>query len=257
MIKYRKHNHYSGFVFSFGAGTQSTAIMALIKHEPQRLINIIGHLPNYAIFADTGAESRDSLINFEFWRKESAIPLYRVKNWQRNALTNYGDIPAFMSNGGLSPRQCTSHWKIQPIYKAVRRLYPNKSSKNPVAMWLGISCDEITRMKESPQKSIENVFPLIELGLDRQDCYSILDKYGYKAVKSACYMCPYQVKRWHENPELDKAIAYEKEMQRQSLYREVPYLHPSCLPLEKAVEVQLNQTNLFTFDDECDGHCGV
>jgi 3'-phosphoadenosine 5'-phosphosulfate sulfotransferase (PAPS reductase)/FAD synthetase len=257
MFKYRNHKTYIGSVFSFGAGTQSTAIMALIKHEPQRLIDTIGHIPNYAIFADTGAESRDSLINFEFWRKESAIPLYRVKNWKRNALNNYRDVPVYMYTGGSSPRQCTSVWKIQPIYKAVRKLYPNKRLKNPVAMWLGISCDEITRMKESYQKSIENVFPLIELGLDRQDCYSILNKYGYKAVKSACYMCPYQVKRWHENPELDKAIAYEKEIQRLALYREIPYLHPSCLPLEDAVKLQINQTNLFTFDDECDGVCGL
>lgn len=258
MFKYRKHDQYLGSVFSFGAGTQSTAIMALIKHEPERLLETVGHLPDYALFADTGAESRDSLINFEYWRKESPIPLYRVKNWKRNALKDgFRALPVYFPNGGSKNRQCTAEWKIQPLNKATSKLFPKKRPNNPVAVWLGISVDEIQRMKESWVKSIENVYPLIELGLSRQDCYQILDKYGYKAVKSSCYMCPYQVKRWHENPELDKAIAYEKNMQLNNPYREMPYLHPTCEPLEIAVAKQKAQGNLFTFDDECDGICGV
>jgi hypothetical protein len=258
MFKYRKHDKYIGSVFSFGAGTQSTAIMALIKHEPQRLLDTVGHLPDYALFADTGAESRDSLINFEYWRKNSPIPLYRVKNWKRNAIKDgYRALPVYFPLGGSKNRQCTSEWKIQPLNKATSKLFPKKRPKNPVATWLGISLDEIQRMKESWVKSIENVYPLIELGLTRFDCYQILEQYGYKAVKSSCYMCPYQVKRWHENPELDKAIEYEKNMQQHSPYREVPYLHPSCLPLGEAVQQQINQRNLFTFDDECDGVCGL
>lgn len=258
MFKYRKHENYHGSVFSFGAGTQSTAIMALIKHEPERLLNTIGHLPDYALFADTGAESQDSLINFEYWRKNSPIPLYRVKNWKRNAMHDgFRALPVYFSGGGSMRRQCTSEWKIQPLNKATSKLFPNKRPNNPVSTWLGISTDEIQRMKESWVKSIENVYPLIELGLSRQDCYQILDKYGYKTVKSSCYMCPYQVKRWHENLELDKAIAYEKNMQENNPYREMPYLHPSCEPLEIAVAKQKAQGNLFTFDDECDGICGV
>jgi hypothetical protein len=258
MINYRKHQDYIGSVFSFGAGTQSTAIMALLKHEPHTLKKVIGHLPEFALFADTGAESQASLDNFEFWRKESPIPLYRVKNWKRNALQDgFRALPVYFPLGGSKNRQCTNEWKIQPLNKATRKLYPNKSKKNPVAVWLGISCDEIYRIKENRLKSLENVYPLIELGYDRQDCYGILAKYGYKAIKSSCYMCPYQVKRWHENPELDKAIAYEKAMQENNRYREIPYLHPSCEPLEVAVGKQLAQGNLFTFDDECDGICGV
>lgn len=154
-------------------------------------------------------------------------------------------------------RQCTSEWKIKPINKAISKLYPSKSKNKPVAVWLGISTDEITRMKENQLKSLENVYPLIELGLNRQDCYQILEKYNWEAVKSSCYMCPFQVKRWHENPELEKAIAYEQNLQLHSKYREIPFLHPLCIPLKEAVALQSNQTDLFTFDDECDGICGV
>jgi len=166
-------------------------------------------------------------------------------------------VPVYFSGGINNVRQCTKEWKIKPINDAIRKLYPTKSKKRPVAMWLGISTDEITRMKESWVKSIENVFPLIELGLDRFDCYQILKKYNWEAVKSSCYMCPYQVKRWAENPELDKAIEYEKNLQKHSRYREIPFLHPSAVPLAKAIKQQQDQTNLFTFDDECEGHCGV
>lgn len=254
-MKYSDHTNYCGSVFSFGAGTQSTAILLLIKHEPQTLLDIIGHLPEHIIFADTGAESADSLRNYE--RCRQLLPIYRVKNWQRHAMNNYSDIPVYFTGGGKMQRQCTSVWKIRPVHRAIRKLYPMKSPKTKVACWLGISCDEAQRMKVSAVKSIENVYPLIELGLTRQDCYAILRRYEWEAVKSCCYMCPYQVHRWADNPELDKAIAYEKELQKRSLYREVPYLHPSAIPLEEAVEVQMAQTNLFTFADECDGVCDV
>lgn len=97
MIKYRKYFDYHGSIFSFGAGVQSTAILLLIKHEPERLIKKIGHLPEHIIFADTGAESQASLDNLEKCRKLS--PIYRVKNWERNALTHYNDIPCYFNRG--------------------------------------------------------------------------------------------------------------------------------------------------------------
>ena len=255
MFNYRKHHDYHGSIFSFGAGVQSTAILLLIKYEPERLLKTVGHLPKHIIFADTGAESEASLRNFE--KCKELLPIYRVKNWKRNAINKPDDIPVYFDTGLNNTRKCTTEWKVKPINDATRKLYPTKSKKRPVAMWLGISTDEITRMKESWVKSIENVFPLIELGLSRQDCYQILKQYNWEVAKSSCYMCPYQVKRWHENPELDKAIAYEKELQRVSQYREKPFLHPAAIPLGEAVKMQLNQTNLFTFQDECEGHCGV
>ena len=260
-----KNTNYCGAIFSFGAGVQSTAIMLLLKHEEERVLEAVGHLPKCAIFADTGAELSESLENFEYWRKHSPIPLFRVKNWKTNAINNPADMPVFLPSGGFTHRTCTHKWKLQPIFKASRNLYPKQNKNNPCAMWLGISTDEITRMKQSNEKCRENIYPLIELGLSRQDCYSIIKKYGHKANKSSCYMCPYQVKRWAENKDIDKAIAYEKELQKQlspdgtekAKYREVPYLHPSCEPLDIAVQKQLAQGNLFTFDDECDGYCGL
>lgn len=257
MLKKYSRNQLSGSVFSFGSGVQSTAIILLIKYESAKFLESVGHLPDIAIFADTGAEKASSLKNLEYWRKNSPIPLYRVKNWKRNALNSNKDIPVFFKGGGAMQRQCTFEWKIKPLDLAIRKLYPKKSIKKPVAKWLGLSCDEITRIKESRTKSIKHIYPLIELGLNRQDCYAILDKYGIKATKSSCWMCPYQKKSWYRNPEIDKAIAYEKKMQANYTYREKPYLHPFAIPLGEVIAKQQAQLNLFGFDEECDGYCGL
>ena len=264
MIKYRKYKDYIGSIFSFGSGVQSTAIFLLIHHEPQRLLKVVGHLPEWIIFADTGAENQESIDNFEKCKSMSKIPMLRVKNFERNALNSYRDVPVFFESGGNMQRQCTAEWKIKPINRAISKLYSHKKStkniKKIVSAWLGISLDEISRMKESKIKSIENVYPLIELGLTRNNCYQILKKYNWNAVKSSCYMCPYQVKRWVENKEIDKAISYEKQLQKYSNYREIPFLHPSAQPLEEVYKNLKNQTNLFSrwdFENECDGVCGI
>ena len=264
MIKYRKYINYIGSIFSFGSGVQSTAIFLLINYEPERLLKIIGHLPEYIFFADTGAENQESLTNFEKCKSVSKIPMIKVKNHERNALNSHRDVPVFFKGGGHMQRQCTSEWKIKPIDREISKLYPakrcTKNIKRIVGKWLGISIDEISRIKESRTKSIENIYPLIELNLSRNDCYKILKKYNWKAVKSSCYMCPYQVKRWRENKEIDKAIAYEKQLQKHSNYREIPFLHPSAQPLEVVYKNLQNQTNLFSqwdFENECDGVCGL
>jgi hypothetical protein len=260
MLNYRTRNEFCGSIFSFGAGTQSTAILLLMKYEKERFINAVGMMPDWIIFADTGAESYDSLLNLEKCKKE-LFPIIRVKNFKRNATTHPQDIPVFFGNNQANnERRCTTDWKIRVINKATSKLFPKKNKKNPVAMMMGISTDEITRIKTHKLKSIEKIYPLIDLNLSRQDCYQIIDKYGWQPVKSACYMCPYQSKRWHENKEIDKAIAFEKKLQAKSEYQKKPYLHPSGMPIAEVYKMQLAQGDLFddwTIDNECDGICGV
>jgi hypothetical protein len=260
MFNYRTRDEYCGSVFSFGAGTQSTAILLLMKYESERFINAVKMFPDWIIFADTGAESNDSLLNLEKCRKE-LFPIIRIKNFKRNANTHPQDVPVFFGNHQANnQRRCTSDWKVSIINKAVRKLYPKKSKKKPVAMMMGISTDEITRMKTHKLKSIEKIYPLIDLNLSRQDCYQIIEKYGWNAIKSACYMCPYQSKRWHENKEIDKAIAFEKKLQSESKYKKTPYLHLSARPIAEVYQMQLDQGDLFEewdMDNECDGFCGV
>lgn len=251
---YRKHETYHGSVFSFGSGTQSTAILLLMKYEPSRLLETVGHLPEHILFADTGAESQVSLDNLE--KCKQLFPIWRVKNWKRNAETHKADIPVFLKDAAILKRKCTSEWKIKPLQKAIAKLYPNKSKHKVVAQWLGISCDEMQRMKESWSQSAEYVYPLIELGLSRTDCVDILSKYNWDAIKSSCYMCPFQGSKWRLNTEIDKAAKYEKELQANHKFRSTPYLHKSCKPIDE-IDSITSQLDIFSFDDECDGVCGV
>jgi 3'-phosphoadenosine 5'-phosphosulfate sulfotransferase (PAPS reductase)/FAD synthetase len=80
-------------IFSFGAGVQSTAILLLIKYEPERVISAMGKLPDWIIFADTGAENQEALDNLK--RCKTLLPILRVKNWARNAETRPTDVPVF------------------------------------------------------------------------------------------------------------------------------------------------------------------
>jgi 3'-phosphoadenosine 5'-phosphosulfate sulfotransferase (PAPS reductase)/FAD synthetase len=158
-------------------------------------------------------------------------------------------------------RECTQEWKVAPIRQAIKKLYPKNNFKNPVTMWLGISTDEAQRMKESWVKYVKHQYPLITLELSRFDCQQILKEYNWEAVKSSCYMCPFQVKRWLENKEIDKAIEFEERLQKENkTYKQTPYLHPSGLSLREVIERDKKQFSLFEnwdFLNECEGHCGV
>lgn len=257
---YRDNNQkYIGQVLSFGAGVQSTALFLLLRYEPEKILKEVGFLPEHIIFADTGAEKKEALAMFEKCKKETNIPMYRVKNWKTNALTSPTSIPVFLETGGFNrQRKCTTDWKVRVVRRAITKLYPKKKGDNPVGLWLGISIDEISRMRVSDIKSVQHIYPLIDMNLDRQDCYNIIDKYGWEKAKSACYMCPFQSQSaWTNNKEIDKAIEYELRLQAVSKYDSKPYLTKFRQPLSEVKKELGTQQNLFSFDDECTGYCGV
>ena len=56
----------------------------------------------------------------------------------------------------MGRRQCTREYKIEPIEKEIRRLLDvKKGNRVPksviVEQWIGISTDEIQRLKENPR----------------------------------------------------------------------------------------------------------
>ena len=78
-------------------------------------------------------------------------------------------------------RQCTHEYKIQPVIKQIRELHGLKPHKHmPLTqVWLGISMDEIQRMKESVLPRIEYYYPLIEQRMTRGDCMRIFDRFQF------------------------------------------------------------------------------
>ena len=266
-------------VLSFGAGTQSTA-MVLLAIEKRILIDLI-------VFADTGAETpaviEHAVKMQELVKNETNIP-FIIAYPKQGAIENienylYGsgtrNVFPFWVKSGLLKRQCTGDFKIIPIQKAIREYLGIKPGKHfpkkelHVNMSLGITTDEIMRAKDNITKWITNKYPLLELGWDRQDAIKYCSQHGIKPPRSACFFCPYKNKNeWNELSEQEpnlykKAVEYDNRLREVGTnfkgIREEMYLHKSKCALKEAVDAYKLQGSLFVDEDfsdlECEGHC--
>jgi len=264
-------------VISLGAGVQSSvmAIMAAKGDFPK---------PDCAIFADTGYEPKAVYRYLEFLKKILPYPVYVVSkgNIKKDMLdsidngTRFPTAPFFTQaeitgKKGMLRRQCTADYKIVPIRKKIRELcgikYGKHFPKNKyVEQWIGISTDEIQRMKHARDKYILNRHPLIEAKMSRQDCIDYLKKEKIPLPeKSACIVCPYHNDAyWHfmknERPEeFADAVEFDKNIRTGSRnVRDKLYLHRSCKPLDEVeFNKKENDKQLDMFNNECEGMCGV
>ena len=264
-------------VISLGAGVQSSvmAIMAAKGDFPK---------PDCAIFADTGYEPKAVYRYLEFLKKILPYPVYVVSkgNIKKDMLdsidngTRFPTAPFFTQaeitgKKGMLRRQCTADYKIVPIRKKIRELcgikYGKHFPKNKyVEQWIGISTDEIQRMKPARDKYILNRHPLIEAKMSRQDCIDYLKKEKIPLPeKSACIVCPYHNDAyWHfmktKRPEeFADAVEFDKNIRTGSRnIRDKLYLHRSCKPLDEVeFNKKENDKQLDMFNNECEGMCGV
>lgn len=102
---------------------------------------------------------------------------------------------------GMGRRQCTSEYKLKPIRRKMRELSGlakgARCKEIVVTQWIGISRDEIMRMKPSRDAWCLNRFPLVDLGVTREDCLRWMrDRQYPRPPRSACTFCPY-----HSNAE--------------------------------------------------------
>lgn len=271
-------------VLSLGAGVQSSAL-ALMIHK--------GKIPmvDCAIFADTQAEPPKVYEWLEFIKKTVSYPVHIVtwRNLEQDVLdASQGKYQAFTipfytknketEQKGMLMRQCTADYKIKPVTKKVRELLGYKKGERvdlkevKVEMLLGISTDEMRRMRMNRLRYIDNQYPLInDFGMSRQDCIMWMKDNGYPMpTKSACYFCPFHSQStWKEIKENDpnlfeKAVQMDKQIRDQEKYKtnnkhnDELYLHRSCEPLDKALEDD-GQLDMFDgFGSICDeGMCGV
>jgi hypothetical protein len=266
---------------SFGAGVQSTALLALSCLGQRGVPRA-----DLAIFADTQAELPDTYRHIE-WMREWAggngveVVTTTAGSLQKDTLEGVGQsqcsIPAFIKTvegtRGVMRRQCTHDYKLVPIEREVRRRMglTRRHAKGVVRVraLIGISLDEAHRMKPSRTEWIENRYPLVEARLTRNDCLRVLDAYGIpRPPRSACVFCPFHrdhywswLKRKHPE-QFAEAVRFDKLVRTsQPNLRGEAYLHQSLVPLD---EVDLDgksdpQLALFEigFGNECEGMCGV
>lgn len=268
-------------VISLGAGVQSST-MALMAAKGE-----ITPMPDLAIFADTQAEPESVYTWLDWLEKQLPFPVHRVTKGDlyKEALTIRTtedgrkfarvNLPMHMQNedgsaGRITHRNCTIEYKIRPIEKALRHTceIPRGAKDVLVSQWIGISLDEATRMKEAKASWIKNRWPLIELGMRRNDCIVWMRENGFpEPPRSSCVFCPFHNNtEWRrlkndEPLEFTKAVEFETLMQtaRESdNFRSIPFLHPSLKPLQLvdlSTAEERGQLNLF--ENECEGMCGV
>jgi len=268
-------------VLNLGAGVQSSTL-ALMAASGE-----VTPMPDFAIFADTQAEPQSVYQWLDWLEIQLPFPVHRVTrgNMTRDMMTfrtakdgrvwTKSTIPAFMQapdgSIGLLGRSCTADYKIAPILKNLRRLCGIKRGEKQVQItqWIGISYDEIQRMKPSRDAWTQHRWPLIELEMRRHDCIAWLNKHGFpEPPRSACVYCPFHSnKEWrtlkdHEPEAFAEAVRVEKELQRTKAetdkMRSVPWLHKSCKPLEEVdLSTEADAGQLDMFGNECEGLCGV
>ena len=257
-------------ILSLGAGVQSSTLALMIQRGEIPMIDA-------AVFADTQAESIDTYIFLDWLKTKLTYPVYTITegNLTDQLLNSDFPIAPFYSfniktgKKGLMKRQCTNQFKVQPIIQKIRQLlglkkYKKVKKDTSVELLMGISVDEIFRMKPNRMPYITNVYPLVDLKLTRQDCKNWIKKYyNIEAPRSACTYCPFHNDHeWREmkeyNPEeFKEVIEFDKRIRLNSRDKDVQvYVHQSCQPIDQVnFSKKDNQPSLFI--DGCEeGYCG-
>ncbi len=264
--------HPSIRVVSLGAGVQST-VMALQGDR-----EMFGPRPDAAIFADTQWEPKGVYEHLDWLESELSYPVYRVTagNLREDALNmkpvrsttdkKFMAIPLF-TDTGIGRRQCTYDYKILPIRKKTRELLglkPKQRANNVFAeTWVGISWDEMQRMKDSGLRYIKNRWPLLEHKMHRYHCQQwFAENYPDRVLsKSACIGCPFHNNAlWREMKNNDPTSwkdAVDFDAAIRDLTSQKQYLHSKKIPLDEVDLRNEEDMGQLSFLDECDGMCGV
>jgi len=265
---------------SLGAGVQSSCL-ALMASKGE-----IGPMPDAAIFADTQAEPKAVMEWLDWLETQLPFPVIRVSRGSlkeesliiraRKDGTGFWSkslIPAFIENKdgskGIMGRQCTWSYKVKELEKAARKLAKIKRGQKEITVthWIGISWDELQRMKHSQCKWSQHRWPLIERKMTRRHCLEWMASNGYpKPPRSACIYCPFHSDaEWRAMTPDDFAscVQFEKDLQevksRTERMKGIPYLHASLQPLDTvdfSTDIDRGQ-GAFDFQTECAGMCGV
>lgn len=261
-------------VISLGAGVQSSTMFLMACH---------GELPkpDVAIFADTQAEPRGVYTFLQFLKEQGDkydIPVHIVSrgslkddtvDYVEGRANRVASIPAFVQVEGQKQegrmwRQCTNDYKIMVVRKEIRRmLKENPAYTKPIELWIGISTDEILRMKDSTVQYIVNRWPLIEKNMSREDCLNwYTDKEYPTPARSACTFCPYRKNaEWQrmktEDPlAFQEAVEFDEKIRQQPKLKGKAFIHRSLQPLSQIDFLAVNGLDP-GFNEECEGMCGV
>ena len=177
-------------IISYGGGVQSTALVVLAMQRGWRIDEII----HVDLLDAEAPNTREYVKYFANWlwetHRRGITILQRDLYGDMLANPQFTPAPWRAADGSfMLKRQCTRQYKVEPI----RRYLYDKYKREKIRLMLGISVDEFHRMRDSGSKRIENVYPLVDERLTRNDCRAILERAGLATPpKSSCWFCPYR-----------------------------------------------------------------
>ena len=231
-------------VLSFGAGQDSTALLYKYVYDEDFRVQ---YAPNdfIVICADTGNEFPDTYTHIEevkaFCLKHdiaffhiTADMGYHTGDWQ--SLQHFYEVKQAVGSKAY-PKICSQRLKIDPIYRFLEdylasRYGVRKGNKKgirqfalesgKIQMMIGIAKGEEKRTTVASDRkerwyreSIEHVYPLIDLHMDRELCQRYIESCGHTVpIPSNCMMCPFlseeeYLRRFHPQ-QLEQWIYFEK-----------------------------------------------
>ncbi|TBW57465.1 hypothetical protein EZI54_07340 [Marinobacter halodurans] len=207
-------------VLSFGAGQDSSALLELYLDDPAFREQ---YAPNdfLVVMSDTGDEFDKTYehvrdvqvrcdkagVEFQFITADRG---FHSDSWQslRHFYRSKGTI-----GSKAYPKTCTDRLKLQPIYRFLEhwlaerygvRCHKKRGFREFAArygrirMILGIAAGEESRMADPAKSqhrwyrdSIQPVYPLVDLGMDRAACQKLLHDKGMTVIPSNCKACPF------------------------------------------------------------------
>jgi hypothetical protein len=255
-------------ILSLGAGVQSSTLALMIARQELPPVDC-------AIFSDTGWEPAAVYEWLGWLETQLPFPVHRVSagnlrqdtmDRSKSLASRVAAVPWYTLNRdgskGMGRRQCTAEYKLRPLQRKVVDLMGGKRPKGGCEMLIGISMDEVWRMKPSRVQYIKNVFPLIDKGMTRQACLRWMEERQYpKPPKSSCIGCPFHSDaQWRAltPKEFADAIAVDHAIRNQPGMRAQQFMHRSLKPLDQvdfSTAEERGQLNMFL--NECEGMCGL
>ena len=188
---------------SFGAGVDSTAMLVLMAER--------GIRPDDVLFADVGSErpeTYDHIDRMGPWLDAAGFPPITVVRNPRpksgdaslgDALLRTRVLPAL----AFGAHQCSLVWKVDPQEKHLRQKYgwSRKAQAwaegvETVVKAIGYDNGPRDRCRAGrahgrDSAGFRNWYPLIEWGVDREECLRVIQRAGLPVpIKSSCFFCP-------------------------------------------------------------------
>lgn len=268
-------------VLNLGGGVQSSTLYRMA------VMGLLDPMPDVAVFADTMWEPwwvYDHLLELQRWGG-ATVPIVRATAGDlreslytaKSSGKRFATIPAHVRNPdgsrGMQRRQCTKEYKIEVIVAAIRLMLGylrGETVRHQVLQYLGLSADEVFRVKPSGYRWASTRWPLIEQGRDRPGCKLWLRERSFTVPrKSACKGCPYRNDaEWAEileDPDgRADVVDFDHRLRDGQPFLNSPaFLHRSCVPLAEIDPARLlssgdhNELDFDHFGEECEGMCGV